>query len=219
VVFTSDRDGSPSLYWKAADGTGAVERRSDSENGAHQPYAFTPDGSQLVFRELREQNDHGLLCVEGSSEPLLSTEVSEHNAALSPDGRWLAYESNASGQNEIYARPFPNIDEGQWLISRDGGTRPLWGPDGRELFYLSRGAEPMAVRVQTEPSFAPGNPEVVLEGHNFTVESAPTRSYDISPDGKRFLVIKEPVGETSRTELILVQNWFQELERLVRTEN
>ncbi len=218
VVFSSERDGSPNLYWKAADGTGAVERLTESENALY-PYAFTPDGSQLVFLELGERASLGLLSLEGSSTPLLATEFSETSATLSPDGRWLAYQSNASGESEIYARPFPNIDDGQWLISTDGGTRPLWGPDGRELFYLSRDRKLMTVRVQTEPSFAPGNPEVVLKGHNFALGSSPGRAYDISPDGKRFLVIQEPVGETARTELILVQNWFQELERLVPTEH
>ena len=171
-----------------------------------------------MFRGAQGQ-DFGLLSLEGSSEPLLATEFRERNPALSPDGRWLAYESNASGQNEIYVRPFPNIEDGQWLISTDGGTRPLWGADGRELFYLSRGAELMAVRVQTEPSFAPGNPEAILEGRKLTVETGPGRAYDISPDGERFLVVQELVGSTSATELILVQNWFQELERLVPTEN
>ena len=218
VVFSSERDGSENLYWKAADGTGVVERLFESES-RHFPYAFTPDGSQLLFLELGEGGRLGLLSLEGSSTPLLATEFSETNASLSPDGRWLAYESNASGESEIYARPFPNIDDGQWLISTAGGTRPLWGPDGRELFYLSRDGKLMTVRVQTEPSFAPENPEVVLEGHNFALGSSPGRAYDISPDGKRFLVIQEPVGETARTELILVQNWFQELERLVPTEH
>ena len=75
----------------------------------------------------------------------------------------------------------------------------------------------MVVRVQTEPSFAPGNPEVVLEGHNFAIQSEPGCAFDISPDGERFLVVQELVGETT-TELILVQNWFQELKRLVPIE-
>ena len=83
------------------------------------------------------------------------------------DGLWLAYESNASGQYEIYVRPFPNVEDGQWLISRGGGSRPLWAPDGRELFYLAPGRRLMAVpveTVQTEPSFAPGNAEEVFGG-------------------------------------------------------
>ena len=217
VVFSSIRDGIANLYGKAADGTGAVERLTESVNQRY-PYAFTPDGSQLLFLEVRAGGrDLGVLSLDGTSEPLLATAFDERNAALSPDGRWLAYQSNESGQDEIYVQPFPNVNEGRWPISRGGGTRPLWASDGQELLYLSLGGELMAVRTQTGQSFVPGNAHVVLSGPNFTPAIYVWRSYDISPDGKRFLMIKEP-GETASTELILVQNWFQELERLVPTE-
>ena len=223
VAFASDRDGTPHLYLKAADGAGAVERLTESENDQY-PYAFTPDGRQLVFLEMQNL-DLVVLSLEGSPEPLLATEFSERNGEISPDGLWLAYESNASGQYEIYVRPFPNVEDGQWLISNGGGTRPLWAPDGRELFYLAPGRRLMAVpvepvepveTVQTEPSFAPGNAEEVFGGYYVAGGAAFGRSYDISPDGERFLMIKD---ETSSTEFILVQNWFEELKRLVPTDN
>ena len=197
LVFSSDRDGSQNLYWKAADGTGSVERLTKSESD-HFAYAFTPAGGQLVFLELGEQGaDLGVLTLEGSSEPLLATEFDERTAALSPNGRWLAYESNDSRQYEIeiYVRPFPNVDEGHWQITRDGGSRPLWAPDGRELFYL-RGGALTAVRVQTESGFVPGNTEVVVRGNFHAPLNPRARTYDISPDGKRFLMIKEPSGES-----------------------
>ena len=166
VAFASNRDEPGfNLYWKAADGTGAVERLTESENG-QRPYAFTPDGRQLVFLEIDEElrRNLGALSLKGSPEPLLATEFDERNAEISPDGRWLAYQSNASGQHEIYVRPFPKIEDGQWLISRGGGMAPLWSPDGRELFYVAPGTRLMAVGVQTEPSFAPGNAEEVFAG-------------------------------------------------------
>ena len=215
VAFSSDRDGTPNLYWKAVDGTGAVERLTESEN-LHFPYAFTPDGRQLVFLEIDERGtDLVVLSLDGSSEPLIASEFRERNAEISPDGRWLAYESSASGQYEIYVRPFPNVDEGQWLISRGAGTRSLWAPDGRELYYLAPGAKLMAVGVQTEPSFAAGNAEIVLGGRYY--EGPFARNYDISPDGKRYLMVKENAGDS--TEFTLVQNWFEELKRLVPTDN
>ena len=120
VAFASNRDERGfNLYWKAADGTGAVERLTESENG-QRPYAFTPDGRQLVFLEIDEElrRNLGALSLKGSPEPLLATEFDERNAEISPDGRWLAYQSNASGQHEIYVRPFPKIEDGQWLISK-----------------------------------------------------------------------------------------------------
>ena len=118
VAFASNRDGPEhNLYWKAADGTGSIERLTESENG-HRPYAFTPDGRRLVFLELDEEDrrDLGVLSLEGSPEPLLATEFNERNGEISPDGRWLAYQSDASGQHEIYVRPFPNVEDGQLLF-------------------------------------------------------------------------------------------------------
>ena len=114
-------------------------------------------------------------------------------------------------------RPFPNAEDGQWLISRGGGTRPLWARDGRELFYVAGDGQLIVVRVQTE-SFAAGNPDVVFEGRYYApVAGAPGRTYDISLDGERFLMIKES-GKTSATGFVLVLNWFEELKTRVPTE-
>ncbi len=96
--------------------------------------------------------------------PLIAPPSSEQNADLSPDAQWVAYESNESGQTEVYVRPFPNVEEGRWLVSRDGGTRPLWSRDGRELFYLGAPGRVMAVPIQPGPTFVYGNPQVVVEG-------------------------------------------------------
>ena len=220
VAFASARDGSWNLFWKAADGTGTVERLTESRNNQY-PYVFSLDGKQLVYREDHPQRgrDLGVLSLEGDGlgEPLLASEFNELNAEISPDGRWLAYQSDASGEYEIYVRPFPNVDEGRDQISRGGGTRPLWARDGGELFYLDPTGQLMAVSVRTDPSFAFGSPEVVLEESYSAEAGAPGRSYDVSRDGKRFLMIKDAGAndETSQPELILVQNWLEELKRLV----
>ena len=228
VAFMSDREGAFNLYWKDADGTGAVERLTESEN-SQMPHAFIPDEAGLVFREIHPERgaDLRLLALDGdgSSEPLLATAFDEVNAEISPDGLWLAYQSNASGQYEIYVRPFPNVDDGRWQISRGGGSQPLWSPDGRELFYLASPGQLMAVRVQTEPGFAAGNSEMIFEGHHYraaltrpsmSLGSLYGRTYDVSPDGERFLMIQDAAPAT---EFILVLNWFQELKRRVPTDN
>ena len=163
---------------------------------------------------------------DGAMENLVATEFNEINAEISPDGRWLIYQSDESGQWEIYVRPFPNVDEGRWQISRGGGREPLWGPDGRELFYRTlRGRQLTAVRIQEGSNFTFGNPEVVFEETSFFGGSGSGRgmgrTYDVSPDGKRFLMIKEgdPADKTEPTQLILVQNWTDELKRLVPVDN
>ena len=220
VAFGSAREGQFNVYWKAADGTGTVEQLTESGSTV-MPQTFSADGTQLVFRE---NSGSGVslgvrsMDADGTSESLLATEFNEMNAEFSPDGDWLAYQSNASGQPEIYVRPFPDVDAGRWQISRGGGIQPLWGPAGRELFYLSPGSQLTAVSFDTNP-FAIGNAEVVFAqtyvSHGGGV--AQGRSYDVSPDGKRFLMIKEgdPSGETESTQVILVQNWLDELKRLV----
>ena len=132
---------------------------------------------------------------------------------VSPDGLWIAYVSDQSGRNEIYVRPFPDINAGLWQISTAGGMQPLWSRNGRELFYRN-GDALMIVSVETEPGFMPGTPRVLFEG-NF---SAPQggRAYDISPDGERFLMMRDSAA--ARSELVVVENWFEELERLVPTD-
>ena len=219
VAFGSAREGMSNLFWKAADGTGSVERLTESSNIQY-AYSFSADGEALLFRETQPDTGEDLrilsLVEDRAVKTLIATQFRERNAELSPDGNWMAYQSNASGQNQIYVRPFPAVDQGQWMISTDSGTHPLWAPDGRELFYRS-GAALMAVPIQTNPSFTPGTPEVLFEGDYF---SGAGRTYDVGPGGQRFLMIKAgaPSDESlSAPELIIVENWFEELKLLVPT--
>ncbi len=217
VASSSQRDGAAgSLFWQAADGTGAAEPLSDSP-GATFPQAFSPEGDQLLFTAPAGEGggwDIGIVSTQGehSVTPLIETPAHERNAELSPDGQRVAYESDESGQFEVYVRPFPNVEEGRWLVSRDGGTRPLWALDGRELFYLGAPGQVMAVPIQPGPAFAAGNPEQLFEGPY--LEPSAQRTYDVSPDGQRFLMIKS--AETAESAaagptLVVVQNWHQEL--------
>lgn len=120
--------------------------------------------------------------------PLIQTPFIEQNGEVSPDGRWLAYESNESGQFQIYVRPFPDVDAGRWQISPWGGTRPLWARDGRELFYVTPTGTLMAVPVDTATSFSAGTPVRLFDGPFFeflrTLDTSQIvgRTYDISPD-------------------------------------
>lgn len=214
VAFTSRRDGPLNIFWKPADGMGAVERRVEGRN-VHFPTTFTRDGRQLLFLE----NDFTggelrTLPLDDALEPLLRTGFKAGHAELSPDGRWLAYASPLSG--EIYVAAVPNPRGRQRSISRDGGYYPLWSPDGRELFYMAPDATLMAVAVETEPGFAPGKPRELLSGY-FRPRFG-GRSYAISPDGKRFLMVKEVSGE-GPTEIVVVLNWVEELKRLVSTHH
>ena len=215
VVFASYREGFAKLFWKAADGTGSAEPLVDHPNSLR-PMAFSPDGRRLVAREGHPEEAANLVVLsmdgERTVEPLLATDFDERNAEVSPDGRWLAYDSNSSGEWEVYVRPFPNVDQGLVLVSRNGGVQPLWAPDGRELFYRGPEGGLIAVSVQTEPDFTASIPEVVFEGP-YLVETG--RNYDLHPDGQRFLMVKEGTGTEAATQLHVVQHWFEELQRLV----
>jgi Tol biopolymer transport system component len=221
IVFSSNRGGQNNLWWQAADGTGAAERLTTSSN-PQLVTGITPAGTADVFNEQTPTMGRDLLqlALDGTRRvtPLLQTKFDERNGIVSPDGRWLLYESNSSGLFEIYVRPFPNVGGGQWEVSTAGGTRPLWSRSGKELFYV--GADGALLRVPVEASGATwnaGTPTKLLEGRYFTAGGGGGRTYDVSPDGQRFLMIKAPVTDASAAPpaLIVVQHWTEELKRLV----
>jgi len=150
---------------------------------------------------------------DGVPQPLISNPGRDRNAVFSPDGQWIAYESNREGQDEIYVRKY--LEPVQKKISSGGGYHPVWSPDGKELFYRN-GDKMMAIDIiETEPELEVTDPEVLFEGHYYTGKP---RNYDISPDGHKFLMLKEDEEKPSASQLIVVLNWFEELERLVPTE-
>ena len=136
VAFTSSRDGALQVFWKAADGTGEAERLT---TGATSQFSssWSPDGTTMVLAEVHPERalDIAVLSMDGdgATEPLFQTEFVEAFPEVSPDGRWLAYRLNESGQPEVYVRPFPNVQAGRWQVSQDGGGWPVWAPDGGDV--------------------------------------------------------------------------------------
>ena len=209
VVFQSSRDGG-GLFWKAADGTGQVERLKEGEV---LPYAWAADG-RLIFQQ---GGDIGLLTIEGerTAEILLDTALDELAPAMSPDGRWLAYESNETGIPLIYVKPFPNIDDDPRRVSPEFGRNPVWAPNGRELFYRGR-TEIMVAQIETEPTFSSRTPEPLFGLGNRASLAGARRRFDIAPDGDRFIMLTSETAEQASDDepfngLIFVENWFEEL--------
>ena len=133
--------------------------------------------------------------MEGKREikELLQEKYMESDPKISPDGRYVAYQSDESGKGEIYVRSFPDVTKGKWQVSSGGGNSPLWSPDGRELFYRS-GDATMAVDVETEPTFKRGNPKILFRGTYVSnvYQKIASTPWDIHPNGKKFLMIKPP---------------------------
>lgn len=152
---------------------------------------------------------------------LFRTPVTEDNAELSPDGRWLAYQSPVSGLPQVYVRPFPNVNDGLWQVSTGGGVKPAWARNGRELFYVAPGSAFMSVPITPSPStFIAGHPVQLFDTRYFF--SVPNRTYDVAPDGQRIIVIKEhtPKNESGMTSanLVVVVHWTEELKQRVPTK-
>ncbi len=131
---------------------------------------------------------------------------------FSPDGRWIAFTSDRSGQDEVYVKAYPG-EGGIVPISTDGGSQPLWARNGKELFYRN-GDKMMVVSVQTEPIFKAESPRLLFEGTYILGAFDWASNYDISPNGERFLMLRQAEVQT---QIIVVLNWFEELKRLVPT--
>jgi serine/threonine-protein kinase len=150
----------------------------------------------------------------------VQTPFSERNGEVSPDGQWLAYEANDSGRYEIYVRPFPDVTRGLWQVSTEGGTRPLWARGGQELFYLAPTGALMRVGVEPMPTWAATAPTKLFEGRYGPAAYHYGRTYDVSPDGRRFLMIKDSGASgpnATPASMVVVLNWQEELKRLVPT--
>ena len=209
VVFTSWRDGAPNLHSTAADGSGSATRLTDDDLTQF-AYGWLDGGTTLL---LIQDDDLYALRPDGRSTPtrLLQTDWREERPTLSPNGRWIAFESERAGPRAVQVRALADVVDGSWwtVSPRDTGTydEALWPPDGRQLFFRSP-TEMMMVPIETGPEFGWGTPEPLFlypglyqEGRN--------RRYDVSGDG-RFLMLKN-----APSELVVVLNWFEDLKARV----
>jgi hypothetical protein len=222
VVFYSDAGGG-GLYSMAADGTGTA-RRLTTSRAAQTPYAWVNEGRTLLFEERSPDQltaaDIYSLSLDGEPKatPLVRTSANDGEPAVSPNGRWLAYASAEGSNEDVYVRPYPQVDAARWRISTEGGDSPVWSPDGTQLFYIA-GARAMAVPIETTPAFRAGTPTPMFELPPFYRSAARIgREWDVTPVGTRFLIINPGEASTpdgARTQIVVVINWLEELIRLV----
>jgi len=146
--------------------------------------------------------------------PLLTAGYWEDSPAISPDGHWLAYSSTETSPEEVYVRPFPNVNDGRWQVSTGGGSSPSWSRDGKELFFEDGSINRYAVPVRTAPTFVPGTPRKLTDASASLAASAATPYYAQMPDGRHFLMVRlgpQTGAGGPVTFPIVVDNWTTEL--------
>jgi len=203
LAFVSRRKGQWLIVRKSADGSGSEEILLTSPNSVV-THDWSRDGHYLVFGRMVDTIDLWVLPLSGDRKPFpyLATPFNEFAGKLSPDVRWMAYTSDESGRNEVYVQSFPT-PRSKIQISTTGGSRPLWSRDGKELFYLALDRRLMAVEMKTGPKFEAASPKSLFP----TGVSMALQNFDISPDGRRFLVPSPPAAETGAVPLTVVLNW------------
>ena len=224
IAYARVANGNFELYIKRSDGTGEPELLSFNkpyDNGV--PYDWTSDGRHLVVGQRIDPTaptspGHLVLFpVASDGDGAVLLETASRRGRISPNGKWIAYCSDLSGMDEVFVQSFPDMT-GQWQISTDGGIDPIWAPDGSELFYRKGGAI-VSVPVETDSTFRHGNAEVLFQGEYGGLDGNTAPGHDLSPDGERFLMLKTGSGAPDEThegatEIVLVENWFEELKRL-----
>ena len=202
------------MYWTAADGSGHPQAIAGSLSG-DLPCSVSPDGDTLAFMRQNAQTSRDIyvLSLRGQSQPrpVVNTPAYEGGAQFSPDGHWMTYASDESGQMQVYVRPFPGPDR-RWQVSTQVGTQPLWSRNGKEIFYRA-GNKMMVVDVSRGVGLTLSPPRQLFE-QRYVFQNVSVANYDVGADGQRFVMIKDDAG-SGRLNVVL--NWTEELKRLVPT--
>jgi len=226
VMFASNRSGSYRLYVQSVDGHGEASRAIDRETVQIAP-AATPDGTGIVFTEVTAATRGGVRLLApktGEVTSLVDTRADERGGTVSPDGRWLAFESNRSDRFEVYVQRFPDADAGGMSpVSSGGGVQPRWSRDGKELFYVAPDGALMAVTVQTRDTVWSSSPATRLFGGAYATRDGQLVSAGPQYDtigSRRFLMLKNesPAAGSASGEIVVVQHWLEELKRIVKRE-
>jgi serine/threonine-protein kinase len=209
ATATGDPNSLGQLFRIRADGTGTPEPMPTVARGVSWIAVAPRDGWVVVATENYTQGAGDLLAFRPGLDtvmtPLLESLATESAPAISPDGRWLAYASTESGQNEIYVRPFPNVTQGKWQISQDRGFFPRWSHRGTEIFYATATGNLMSVEIRTTPTLTVGQRRILHPSGTFWF-------FDVAPDDERTLQLWAGAGaDSARTRLVLVQNFLAEL--------
>jgi len=216
LAFDWLKTGLSDLYWQLVDGSSPREQLTTGGN-LQFPATFIHNGETLIFVQENPETSYDILLLDMKGRrvtPFLNSKAAEGWPEVSRDGRWLAYVSDESGPREVWVQPFPGPG-GRWQVSQGGGSEPIWSKDGRQIYYR-QAAQVWVTDVSTGgEDFSAGRPRLLFEQQGF-YSATPVRTWDLLPDGQGFLMVKlDERKPPPVTEIILVQNWFEELKRLV----
>ena len=202
------------MVWRSRDDSQTPSPLVQSTKGNSVPGSWTPDGKTLVYYVVNTQIDWDIwtLPEDGAPEPFLASTFNERAPRLSPNGEWVAYVSDQANEDRIYVRALREGGE-VFPISTGPGVEAVWSRDGRELFYRN-GDQLWVVDVETEPGFRAGSPSMLFEAPYIHGNDGANPNYDVSLDGQHFLMVQQS-GSVDETPVIVVQNWHEELKRLV----
>ena len=218
ILYTSDQPPRSNALWsRRADGSGVAElefrHTSFIVDGA-----WCLDEDWIVLRVFPLGNRDIVAFrpgVDSVAVPLLVEEYDEKQPACSPDGRWLAYVSNETGSEEVFVRPFPDVDDGKFSVSTNGGIMPVWSDDGRELFFVDDDRGLVAAQIDTDSGFQVTEREILFTVPGGFRTSSSNILFDVSPDGQRFLMARNAGGRGTPIQTVLINNFFQVLKERV----
>ena len=215
LSFTSDQDGMSHLYRIRADGSGKPERLMPGDTSQIDESLWSPDGRWLVYRAGVVDGTRNIFARRAAGDSgavTISARVfDEYMPTLSPDGRWIAYVSVESGHEEVYVRPFPDVERARWQVSTAGGSQPVWAHSGRELFYVAASDSVVAVDVSGTPDFATGAGRELFSTRSFLLQPF-HQGLTVTPDDRAFIML-QPAGTSAgqASRLTVVLNWFDEV--------
>ena len=220
TYMTNAGSGGWAILSKAADGSGAEETLLRGQNTIQIPESWSPDGKFLAVTSFAPDKawSISIVPVEGDRKPrpfVQTAPFPAYDPRFSPDGHWVAYTSEESGRQEVYVQPFTGPG-GKWQVSTEGGARPVWARDGRELFYLmpSTPSKIMSVEISIQPGFSASTPRSVADAPAELPVRFGNGRYDVSADGQRFLFTKASEENAPPGEVRVILNWSEELKRL-----
>jgi serine/threonine-protein kinase len=223
ISYVANRSGTMELHRANADGTGGDTVLAHHADGIFEG-ALSPDGQWIVARirgglGAQQRDIVGFHRGDTTAVPLIASPFDEDAFRISPDGRWIAYESDETGRREVYIRPFPNTNGGKMQASTEGGYAPLWAPNGRELFFVDvqRRMTVVAFTAGAEPRLGERRVLFTFPESLYLWQNDYYTPFDISPDGQRFIMARQVQAAGVRQEpLVVVENWFTELHQRLK---